>query len=250
MGNQSAVVERWEKFIANISERHGDIIEAAAEGVAGMMEEERSDPIPLYNALKAIELRLIGLRGKLEDTFSGKVSGKLSGKTYDLAHRRLREATLSLEHDWDRFEARTVGDFFRLMAPLVEEAARKEVLCSQCGAPLELDPITRARTHQCQYCEALNQVVPHEIVAMYYATAPDRLAMEATLEQRIAIERFRDDVENKKVPENRKRWEQMERRYWEAYVAERDKLDPLPDAERTEYIESRLRVWRQGSDYS
>jgi hypothetical protein len=247
MGNGASTIERWNGFVAKITERHREILEETAEGVAGLMEEETTDSGPLFGALKAIEIRLIELRQKLENTFSEKIALSLSGGALDAAEQLLRATDMNLEHEFRRLEAKTVGEFYRRMAPLAEQKAAEEVICSKCGGPLELGQVITARTVKCEHCEAINNVVPHAVVGLYYASAPDMLALEACLDQRIAIEQLRHQVDYCGAPDDRQKWEQMERQYWDAYLEERCRITPMGDDERAQFVESRMDMWRRGA---
>jgi len=233
--------------VQKIVERHGEIMEEAAAGVSGLLEEEQADPGPLTGALKAIELRLIELRQKLENTFSDKVSLQLSGALFDQADALLRETDMNLEHEYDRFQYKAVGDFYRRMWPAVQQAAKEEVFCDKCGGPMEVGELRQPRTVTCEHCGAIVQITPHALVAVFYGGAPDQLAIEACLEKRIAIERFRHAVEYGSASDDRQKWEQMELEYWQSYLEVRSKLSPMGEEEAQKFVESRMQMWRMSA---
>jgi hypothetical protein len=242
-----AIVQRWHGFVQKIVDRHNEIMAEAAEGVAGLMEEEQTDIGPLTGALKAIELRLIELRQKLENTFSDKVSLQLSGSLFDQADALLRETDMNLEHEYNRFQYKAVGDFYRRMWPAVQKAAVEEVHCDKCGGPMEVGELIQPRTVTCEHCGAIVQIAPHALVATFYGGAPDHLAIEACLEKRIAIERYRHAVEYGSAADDRRKWEQMELEYWQSYLEVRSKLHPVGEAEAEQFVDSRMQMWRMSA---
>jgi hypothetical protein len=243
MSDNAAVQKRWQEFRAKISARHQEIITEAGEGLAALAADDPDAPRPLTTAMTAIQMRLIALRQKLEETFSEKIVDGLQGKAYNQAKAELDSTRRTLEHDWERFRIKTLAAFVRAMLPRLDQVLHKPVPCSQCGAPLALSEVIRlAITKKCEHCGAINQVSPDKLVATFYGVGPHTLAEEATLEQRFALDEMSDRASRNS--EAKKKWEEMERAYWEAYVAELCKHDPLPAEERQRYVDSRVEMWR------
>jgi hypothetical protein len=253
MADMQEIVNRWNNFLNKISERHEDILNSSMDGFKGIMEEYPTDPIPLFNAVKAIELRIIQLNAKIEDTFSDQVVGNISSELYDEVKTRTENFRQSLSERWEKNRTKIVGDFFRNMHGYAEKAMNIPQKCSQCTGQLEIASLRSAKTIKCDHCGAANQVIPAEDVTNFFSSAPDALAEEATIDQRIAIERFilkmeqkdRNMLWEKKVDIHKEEWEQMELEYWKKYTDVRCSYSPLTDEDRQRFINSRMQMWRE-----
>ena len=92
------------------------------------------------------------------------------------------------------------------------------------------------------------------MVYTYFSMAPHALAEEQTLVKRMAIEKYRRDVEAWRKSEasrtgdwpdegveSLKRWEAMERDYWTSYATAKAQLEPLSPADQQHFVQSRMK---------
>jgi hypothetical protein len=241
------IMQRWEAFLSKISDRYLEILGEAEAGFRALAEENPEDDRSLNNAVTAIRSRLLQLEQKIDDTMSDKISESLSGALLDRAIARMEQTRLSLAERWERIRVKALGDFYRSMAPRVEAESTAPRQCTQCGGALPAERLIKPRSVKCDFCGSVNQVTPAAIVASYYASAPNSLAEEATLEQRLAIERKEQGINQRRAPASGaelQALEKMEREYWERYVEVRGRIQPQTPEDRARFVESRMEVWK------
>ncbi len=246
MSFASPTMERWDGFLKKIAQRYEEILAEAEEGFKGLAAENPEDSRSLLNAVNAIQMRLIGLEGKMGDTMSDKISDSLSGAALDEAVNMMENTRFSLREKWETLRVKTVAGFYRAMTEKVQEQLRVDRDCTQCGGTFTIPELKRPSSLKCEYCGAVNNVTPTQLVGEYFAMASIAFAEEAVAEKRFAIERL-ENIANRHRGLTRAeldKLEAMERDYWESYVIEMEKLSPQTAENRERFIENRMQVWR------
>lgn len=247
MSDSNATLQRWDAFLKKITQRYEDILAEAEEGFWALAEENPDDSRPLLNAVNAIQMRLIGLEGKIDDTMSDKISEALSGGFLDEAENMMEDLRLDLREKWEALRVKTMADFYRAMSQKVQSQLQADRDCTQCGGNFTIPELKRPTSVKCEYCGAVNQVTPNALVGHYFAMAPTAFGEEAVAEKRFAIERL-ESVANRgnRSPTlvELEKLEGMEQDCWESYVREMEKISPLSPEDRSRFIESRMQVWR------
>lgn len=228
------VMQRWEAFIQKVTGRLTQILEESNAGFAGLLEDPSLDPITFVNAMNAIEIRYKELYGKLGSTYSAQIVTPLLGRVAS-AERRLHDAEFWME---DTFQAFRTGWNLRLVHTLwsrVQTLMARDVACTRCGAVLP----NRTLRHQsesltCPHCKAVNSVSPDPLVYTYFTMAPDMVAEQQTLGQRLQVERACERGASKS--EKIALWEA----YWRAYAASRATIAPMPEDEQQRFVDSRV----------
>lgn len=259
--NQQQLWDRLNAFCQKIAARHGDIMAEAESGCRDLVAANPQDPRPCLNALDAIDHRVGQLMTKLHDTWSGGVDDKFIEANVEgdpisfdeLGLERVEAQELELNETWQRLKVGMAGYAYRAVWPHAQQAMSKPTMCSQCGAALKLPQRHQAVTHTCTHCDAVNQVVPEAPVQTYFSGAPHSFAEEASLEQRLTIERFRHEVDvnsrrqgyPKESIESLDRWEAMEGEYWRIYTTARAQITRESQQSQQEFIKSRTDYFRQ-----
>lgn len=268
--SQQAIVTRWRTFMGKVMTRLRDVLAEAETGCREMIHHNPADPIPLNNVLGALRARKINLDKKLYDTWSKEVSNpladdeverddipggtELKGRALDLADVEMKQALAWMDDTWERFRVKWQAEAVRAMWPLVEQAMKKPVACTQCGGGLQPAARHQSESVTCPACRAVNQVMPEPVVGMYFSSSPHALAEEAAFQKRQAITNYRRQVEAWRASEasrtgdwpdegvqSLKQWEAMERDYWGAYTAMKARCEPMSPEEQQKFIESRMR---------
>ncbi|MEZ4300048.1 MAG: hypothetical protein R3B70_34185 [Polyangiaceae bacterium] len=282
--SQQAIVARWRTFIGKVMNRLHTVLAEADAGCREMIRSNPSDPVPLTNVLSALRARKVNLDKKIYDTWSQQVVQNLAdeaaghaqlagaveykGKVLDQAESEMQKALAWMEDTFEHFRIKWAAESARAMWPLAEQAMKKPVQCTQCGAGLQPRLRHQSDSVTCAACRAVNQVVPEPVVGMYFATAPHAIAEEGAFQKRHAVTTFRRQVEAWRSSENSrtgewpeegveslKQWEALERDYWVTYVALKARLEPMSPEQQKQLIESRMKhllddfernpVWRR-----
>jgi hypothetical protein len=247
MNDSSAIMQRWDAFLKKITQRYEDILAEAEEGFGALAEENPDDSRPLLNAVNAIQMRLIGLEGKIDDTMSEKISESLSGAALDEAENMMEDLRLALREKWEALRVKTIADFYRAMGQRVQSQLQADRDCTQCGGNFTIPELKVPTSVKCEYCGAVNQVTPNALVGHYFSMAPTAFGEEAAAEKRFAIERLESGANRGNRSPTRaelEKLEAMEQDCWESYVNEMEKISPLSAEDRARFIESRMQVWR------
>jgi len=282
--SQQAIVVRWRTFLGKVMGRLRDVLAEADTGCREMVRSNPADSIPLHNVLGALRSRKVNLDKKIYDTWSKDVCENLaddeeeldeiegaieySGKVLDQADAEMKQCLAWMDDTWEHFRVRWAAEAVRAMWPLAEQAMKKPVACTQCGGALQPRVRHQSDSVTCPACRAVNQVLPEQVVGLYFTSAPHALAEEASFQKRQAITTYRRQVEAWRASENArtgdwpeegvaslKQWEAMERDYWVTYTTMKARLEAMSPEEQQKFVESRMRpfvedlernpVWRR-----
>jgi phage FluMu protein Com len=250
----SALVQRFEGFLAKIDARLKEIIAEAEQGVGGLLAQYPDDTLPLGNAMSGLDHRVRELKKKLDDTWSSDIEPKYSARgneMHDVALDRKRDFEVAFDEAWTSWKARAYRAFYENLWPLAEAAMKRPVACTRCGAPLALTVRHESSSTPCPHCRAVNQVLPDKAVATYFSGAPHAFADEAAMPLRFAVERERVRVDRARRGagwadeplESLTRWEQMERAFWTKYAETKARVAGGPPDQ--ELVESRMALFRK-----
>lgn len=282
--SQQATMVRWRTFLGKVMGRLRDVLAEAEAGCREMVTSSPADPMPLNNVLGALGARKKNLDKKIRDTWSNTVSDSLAdeevdhdeiegatelkGKALDQADLEMKQVLDWMEDTWEHFSARWAAESVRAMWPVAEQAMKKPVACTQCGAAIQPRVRHQSDSVTCAACRAVNQVIPEAVVGMYFMSAPHALAQEATFQKRQAITSYRRQVEAWRAAEaartgewpdegapSLQKWEAMERDYWVSYTAVKARFEAMTPEDQQKFVESRMRpfiedlernpVWRR-----
>lgn len=282
--NQQALATRFRTFQTKVMTRLRDVLAEAETGCREMIRSNPADPIPLNNVLGALNARKSKLVKKIYDAWSehvvegmaeealghAQIAGavELEGKALDQLDGEMKQALAWMEDTWEHFRVKWGAEGVRAMWPLVEQAMKKPVQCTQCGNGLQPRVRHQSDSVTCPACGAVNQVIPDAVVGMYFSSAPHALAEEAAFGKRQAVTNYRRQVEAWRASENARtgnwpeegvqslqQWEALERDYWTTYTAMKARLEPMSPEDQKKFIDSRMKflfddlernpVWRR-----
>ena len=135
------MLQRLEGFLAKIDGRKNEILDEAREGLAGLMEQDPTDPMPYSNAVGAIAARLGQLRDKVDNTWEEQIEPKmedLPDAVQSAGEARYRSYVQALARTRELFEAKASADFYRNLWPIAQGLMNEPVNCTQCAGPLQL----------------------------------------------------------------------------------------------------------------
>ncbi len=251
---QTALLDRWNAFLAKIDGRLREIMAEAEQGLVAIWTAHPDDPLPFGNAISGLDHRVRELRNKVDETWEQQVEEKFSdagGEFLDVGLDRKQDFLQTFDETWSTFKVRASTAFHRNLWPLAQAAMQKPVACNRCGAPLLLPNRHEPHSLSCPHCGAANQVIPEGVVSMWLEGAGHAFGEEAALPVRHRIERFRIEVDRRRraadwAPEpveSLDQWEAMEREYWTTYAEARARATGR--SRDDELIESRMRSFRQ-----
>jgi hypothetical protein len=282
--SQQELVTRFRTFMQKVMTRLRDVLAEAETGCREMIKNNPADPIPLNNVLGALRTRKVNLDKKIYDAWSknmvegladarsahAQIQGAVEykGNLLDQMDAEMKQALAWMEDTFEHFRVRWSAEAVRAMWPLAEQAMKKPVNCTQCGAPLQPRVRHQSDSVTCPGCRAVNQVIPEQVVGMYFTSAPHALAEEAAFQKRAAVTQFRRQVEAWRAAENARtgswpeegvqslqQWEALERDYWSTYVTMKARLEPMTPEDQKKFVESRMKpfvedlernpVWRR-----
>ncbi|MBX3191036.1 MAG: hypothetical protein KF819_28830 [Labilithrix sp.] len=270
---QQQIVAQWNQYLQQMGGHVQGLMGQAGPGCEQLIGQNPTDPIPLNNALGAIEHQVKDLRSKLGDAFSEHYDRICDAGEGEPGHCHMKRAMRGFERwmdeTWMRFDAHIHVQQYRAMWPHVQAAMQKPTACNRCGGPLQRQTPHKSESINCPACRTVNQVMPESVVAQYYGGMPHYYAQQTVIDKFMVLQKFKDDWEDYRdaeyaadrerpdMPMDRlKHREQLERDYWTAYAETRvqneggtpDDVRTLVDARMKQsfYDEMNLNdVWRQ-----
>lgn len=260
--NQQQFTQEWRAQIEQELGRVRQLVQEAEAGCKQLIAQNPDDPMPVQNALNAIHVQVQETRSRMGTAWSDLMVAKLMA-SLDNRHvvaqgeHWLEEADQWIDEHWTRFKAYWLNESARAMWPRVSSIVGRPVPCVRCGTPLATSG-TKSETVSCRSCNTVNQLTLDPVVAMYLGVAPDRAAEHATIEKRIAIDRWRRQVRLyvKRNHESISRvlggdaeesvasldqWEAAERDYWQAYADALARVKPMNDEEKARFVDGKMK---------
>jgi hypothetical protein len=234
------------------------LLHQADGGFQQMIAQNPSDPIPVNNALGAIEHQYKDLSEKLHNSFDEYYDRLCAAGPGEPGHAHMRCAMRAfdrwMEETWQRFENHIHVSHYRAMWPLVQQAMQKPANCNRCGGPLRRATPHKSESITCHACNTVNQVMPETVVATYFGGSPHYFAESSLIDKRTALQKFKDDWDDhcdhehaadrdrpEEPIERLKQREQMEKAYWTAYAEARVRSEGgTPEDVRT-LVEARMK---------
>ena len=229
------VMPRWRGFVQKVTGRLTEIMSESNAGFEGLLADPGLDPITFTNAMGAIEHRYKDLRQKLANTYSEQVVLPTVFGGRGEAEALMREAEVWMEDSWEHFRTTWNGKLVRSIWSRAQSLMNRPAQCSRCGAPLTRTIVHQAESVTCAACKAVNSVSPDPLVYTYFAMAPDLIAEEQTIRQRLTIERTQRSV-------GRGQQIEMWRAYYVAYARARASIAPMSEDEQRSFVESRVKM--------
>lgn len=262
-GNQQQFLQEWQAHIQQATQRIAGLLHEAEAGCRQLIAQNPDDPLPVQNALNAINVQVQEQRTRLGTSWSDLMLAKLM-RNLDNRHvigqgeHWLEETDQWIEDTWARFRSYWLAESGRAMWPRVAQLLQRGAFCVRCGGPLKPANPSKPESLNCNACHTVNQFTPDPIVTMYYTTVPDRHADHATVEKRIAIERWRREVrlyvkrnhesllkvlggDAEEPVSSLDHWASQEQDYWRAYAAAVAQVKPFSGEEQARFVEGKMK---------
>jgi hypothetical protein len=261
--NQQQFMQEWQGHIQQATQRIGGLLREAEAGCRQLIAQNPDDPMPVQNALSAINVQIQEQRTRLGTSWSDLMLAKLMG-SLDNRHviaqgeHWLEQTDQWIDETWARFRAYWLAESGRAMWPRVAQLLQRGSYCVRCGAPIKPANPVKPESIHCGACNTVNQFTPDPILTTYYTVMPDRHAENAAIDKRIAIDRWRREV-RLYVKRNHQslskvlggsaeepvssldHWESLERDYWKAYAAAQAQIKPLSDEEQARFVDGKMK---------
>ena len=255
---QQQIVAQWNQYLQQSGGQLQGLLQQAGGGCEQLIGQNPVDPIPLNNALGAIEHQVKDLRRQINDAFSAQYDRVCEQGDGEPAHSTMKRALRGFERwaeeTWQRFDSHVHLQQYRAMWPHVQQAMQRPTACNRCGGPIQRATPHKSESISCPACHTANQVLPESVVAQYYGGMPHYFAQSGVIDRQMALQKFKDDWEDyrdaeyaadrerpEEPIERLKQREQMEKDYWTAYAEARVKNEGgTPDDVRT-LVEARMK---------
>lgn len=262
-GNQQQFMQEWQGHIQQATQRVTELLREAEAGCRQLIGQNPDDPMPVQNALNAINIQIQEQRTRLGTSWSELILAKLM-RSLDNRHaiaqgeHWLEETDQWIEDSWARFRTYWLAESGRAMWPRVAQLLQRGAFCVRCGGPLKPANPVKPESIPCHACNTVNQFTPDPILTTYYSTTPDRHAEHATVEKRVAIERWRRQVrlyvkrnhqsllkvlggDAEEPVSSLDHWESLERDYWKTYAAAVGQIKPFSAEEQARFVDGKLK---------
>ncbi len=229
-----ALVQRWEAFLKNITERCQQIMQESREGCAQLLAESNYDPIPMSNAWGAMERRAKELGTKVEETWHQQVEPKFeeAGAARPLIEQQRQKGEQL--RDWIELEIeRTRIEIYCKCARDVAEMDKREKQggypCKQCGAPLAVPITFRVVNLTCAHCRTVNEYEPGTRTRYVEASCLHSLCQQAAWNEYVTMTQAENAYKRARPHTigHIKAWEAAQIAYHHKYLTAR--LQYLPD---------------------
>src|SRR5437867_7511591 len=105
---QQQIVNQYNQLMQTIGGQIQNLLGQAGAGCQGMIQQNPTDPIPLNNAMTAVEQQFKELRGTLGDAFSAHYDKICSAGPGEPAHSMMKRALRAFDRwcdeSWARFD--------------------------------------------------------------------------------------------------------------------------------------------------
>lgn len=255
---QQQIVAQWNQFLQQVGGQLQQLLQQAGGGCQQMIQQNPTDPMPLSNAITAIEQQVKQISRQPGDTFGQYYDKLCEAGSGEPGHSMMKSAMRGFdrwaEEAWERFDLHWRLEFYRAMWPLAQQAMQKPTACNRCGGPLQRQTPHKSESLTCPACKSVNQVMPDTVVAQYFGGMPHYFASYATVDKKYALQKFKDDWEDHRDAEyaadrerpdqpleRLKQREQMEKEYWTAYAEARVKNEGGTEADVKSLVEARMK---------
>ena len=263
MSNQQQFLQEWQAHIQQATQRIQGLLREAEAGCRQLIAQNPDDPLPVQNALNAINVQVQEQRSRLGTTWSDLMLSKLM-RSLDNRHavshgeHWLEETDQWIDETWTRFRAYWLAESARAMWPRVAQLLQRGAFCVRCGSPLKPADPFQPESIRCNACHTVNQFSPDPILTTYLTVAPDRHADHAVVEKRIAIDRWRREVrlyvkrnhqslarvlgdDADETTSSLDHWESLERDLWKSHAAAVAQVKPFSPEEQARFVDGKMK---------
>jgi len=245
------VIQRWDAFLANIEERHAQLMAEALQGCAAVHQQAGLDPAPIANAWMAIEGRAKKLQMKIDDTFGDKVEDAMDdedapGHVVDRERAKGEALDRRMEVERERTRIQIHADAARRIQEVALQEQQTSHACTQCGAQLEFPRGTYfAINVYCTQCGSLNSYEPGGWMRLAGSFCVHPLSEEAAWDKWLALQ----DAERAHTDARRETLERIQAHeraylaYTEAYFRARARLFPQYAPALDDDIKGRMKAF-------
>jgi hypothetical protein len=255
---QQQIMAQWNQYLHQVGGHVQQLLQQAGGGCEQLIGQNPVDPIPLNNALSAIEHQVKDLAGKLDDAFSQHYDRICEAGTGEPAYSQMKRSHRAFvrwkDETWDRFDAHVHVQQYRAMWPHVQQAMQKPTACNRCGGPLQRATPHKSESINCPACRTVNQVMPDGVVAQYFGGMPHYFAQSGVLDKKFALRKHEDDWDDYRDAEyaadrerpdepldRLKQREQLAKEYWTAYAEARVKNEGGTAEDVRTLVEARMK---------
>ncbi len=188
---------RWTSFLEKIEARHEELLGAARESLPGLVPAAEFDLQPFSNAMMAVHAQCVGLRQKIDKTWSDSAQATLEGSEADAAIEQSRACTWRMELALRRAEVEISAAAAESLMERGKAELAQPFKCTHCGGPLTpKESFFRSHYVPCGFCKTMNTFEPGMAARMIEHFAAhalaERVALEANLRFLEAERRLHD----------------------------------------------------------
>lgn len=237
----STTSERWKTFLNKIESKANDFFSSIREQALPMLRKNNGDPMPVGTALHAINLQLIELCRKIDDTWSGQVEGAFrnEGKSDNEIEKHRIEGEhvqFNLHREFRLLEADVNHQMAKHILSLAAASKSSTLNCSQCSAPLVIPEHTYMSEHiTCMFCQTVNTYEPGTYQRMVGTFCAEHLARWEALDllkQEIEIQREVNLLRGGALEKAKQRLREAHEAYSKKYIDELKKYRPNLNTEK------------------
>jgi len=244
-------VARWDAFLAQIQQRHHEVIVEAETAARRFIAEVAGggNVTPLSHQMMAVSSRLSELETKIIDTWHAKVEQAifddgLGVPDRDREYAKGRALKRALDDQREELEPRVFAELARQRYAYALQAGRA-IVCAACGA--RRDGVIAFRATELR-CRCGNRVVfePGDLMRSVAAVGTHAIAQEAAVHEwramRAAGYRMHDLRPPRPLPAIIE-YERAQIAYWRTYLAVRSQLEPELARDPGLEIRARMEPW-------
>ncbi len=245
--------ERWQGFLAQISDRHKLVREEAAAAARDALRESGYDVTPIGVAWAGVNDRLHELERRIIDTWHEKVESAFEAEGYqrpalDVERRKGEDVAFVLENARQAVEMHVyAGGAREIHARSL--AQQRERNCSTCTAPLDVPVAYRAVNLRCAHCGAVSTFEPGTLARTAIAFGAHALSWVSAEREWYTMREAERRVRDQRPPVPLallKAYEQAQIAYWWRYFSTKMHLEPeLHDVARE--VRARMEWWYTSS---
>ena len=241
-----SAIARWEGFLAQIAERHRDVLaeadRTARETIASIATG--GDPLPLSHMLMGVASRLLDLETRIMDTWHAKVDDLIAIPDRPREYAKGQAVKRALEDRRDELEPRIFAELARQR--FAHASATLEPVACSCGTQYAAPISFRVTEVRCVACGAVLVYEPNALMQSVAAIGTHALAQEAATTEWRAMRAAERRLHDERPPHALHAvvdHEHAQIAYWRAYLTARAQLEPELGRDLAMEIRSRMEHW-------
>ncbi len=238
----SAASERWKIFLDKIQAKGNEFFASMRSEALPMFKKNNGDPMPVGTALHAINMQLVNLCKKVDDTWAQQVENvfrKEGTSDNEIERQRMlgEHVQFDLHREFKLLETEINHQMAQHIMSLAESTKRTSPInCSQCSAPLVIPAhIYMAEHITCAFCQTVNTYEPgtyQRLVGTFCAEHMARWKALDLLKQEIEIQREVNSLRGGALQKAKQRLREAHEAYSKKYLDELKKYRPNLDMEK------------------